>query len=140
MTVTCPCYRAENRAWAASAVFREVVADPQAFVTYVTEREPFVSLRRKAKLPEVFVTVSAGGHDKRSPSCAHLEEQHIDISRGAQPTQGLLLHEIAHLCSPNDAHHDHRYCANYLTLVRTWLGSLAAEILLLELRRERAFP
>lgn len=140
MVTDCPVYRAERRAWRLHPAFTALIRDPQAFVAWVTEREPFVSLRRAAGLSESVVTVCEGERQQTGCALAHVREQHIDLPHGAGvPAQGLLLHEVAHLCSPVDAHHDHRYVANYLHLVRHWLGTEAAEVLLRCLRLEGAF-
>lgn len=136
----CPVYRGENAAWAQCAAFTETIADPQAWVEHVTTSEPFLTLRRQAGMPEEYVTVTYGAPQQTGCSLARLKEQHIDLQRGHRPTQGLLLHEVAHLCSPLDAHHDWRYAANYITLCRHWLGQRAGEILAIELRRARALP
>lgn len=138
--IDCPVYRAEHISWGRCPAFRSVVPAPAAFVEYVTTREPFLSLRRAAKLPEQPVTVTSGAPQRTCVSVAHLKEQHIDLARGVAPTQGLLLHEIAHLCSPMNAHHDHRYVANYLRLVHEWLGQHCAEDLLAAMRDTKAFP
>lgn len=93
----CPVYRAERDCWPLCAAFTEVIADPQAWVTHVTSSEPFLQLRRNARLPDTYVTVTHGARQQTSCSYAHPELQHIDIAHGAAPTQGLLLHEVTHL-------------------------------------------
>jgi len=140
VTVDCPVYRAEHTAWVRVACFREAVPDAQAFVEWVTTRDPFPILRLKAGLPDSYVTLTHGLHQQTTYSLARIKEQHIDLQHGCVPTQGLLLHEIAHLCTAEGAAHDHRYVANYLQLVRQWLGQFAVEELLRALRAERAFP
>ena len=131
----CPCYKAEHKAYARCPVLGQLVEDPQAFVDFVTMHELFQQLRAAANQPEEPVTVTLGC---RGRGYAVTKHQHIELTPG-QVTQGVLLHELAHLCSPEGSYHDHRFCANYIKLVRHWLGALAAEELLRALREEGAF-
>jgi hypothetical protein len=143
--MSCPVYRAEDRAWARSPVFNVAIDDPQAFVDWVAVREPFTTLREKAGLSagllgDVQVTITAGPPRQRTLATAYTQLVHIDLHPRGTATQGLLLHELAHLCSPIGAHHDHRFAAAYLALVAHWLGAFAAEELLRQFRAEKAFP
>jgi len=121
----CPLYRAENIAWPQCHVFGELVPNPQLWVDHVTHDYTFSSLRARCKLPNIYITVTRGAPQMTSCALARVAEGHIDLPPGPV-SQGLLLHEVAHLCAPAGAHHDRRYCATYLTLVRQWFGELAA--------------
>jgi len=134
----CPLYRAEHIAWAQATVFAEIVEQPQLWVDYVTQHEVFRGLRAVAKLPDEHVSVSRGAPQQTGCALARVQEQHIDLPPGPV-SQGLLMHEVAHLCSPKGAAHDHRYCANYLVLVRHFFGELAATDLLAAMRQTGAF-
>jgi hypothetical protein len=138
--IDCPVYRAERDCWPLCAAFTEVIADPQAWVTHVTTTEPFLQLRRMAQLPADHVTVTHGARQQTHCSLARVEQQHIDLRHGCAATQGLLLHEVTHLCCPVDEHHGHAYAAAYVRLCRHWLGERAATLLLQALRNRRAFP
>lgn len=129
----CNVYRAE---WTLrSAVWHAPIADAQAWVTHVTEHGLFKSLRRDAGLPnEPVVVVPAA--PQRTRACAHPKMQVIEIPTGFAPEQRTLLHEVAHLCTPDGAFHDARFAASHVRLARYWLGEMAASELLLALRAQ----
>lgn len=132
MSNTCEVYRAEHKL--CSPAWLEAIADPQTWVTHVTEHRLFKSLRRDADLPNEIVTVVPAAPPQRRRACAHPTLQIIEIPPGFAPTQHTLLHEVAHLCTPAGAYHDERFAASLVSLTRFWLGEVAARELLLALR------
>ncbi len=139
MTVTCPLYDAEAIAWPRHAVFSQLVSQPQKWLDHITQTcDIFWGERAKANLPEDYVTIT---WDPKKPGGAYAEPelQSVVLARNMVPSQGLLIHELTHLCVPADAYHDRRYCAVYLRLTRAWLGELAATELLNAMRKTGAF-
>lgn len=148
--IDCPLYRAEHIAWAKNPAFMGVVENAQAFVDFVCNDEwdvhtvgsgtssLFRGLRRVSGLPQAYITVTRGARQQTSCSLARVFEGHIDLGPGPV-CNGLLLHEIAHLCTPTNEAHSRLYCSRYLQLVRHFLGELAAVDLKHAMERTGAF-
>lgn len=128
----CPVYRAEIAARAACPVLAAVVPDPQAFVAWVTRvGSTFVKLRKRWRWDRDLDDEPVGlvvGDGRTTRALAWPGHQCIEIPAGPVD-QTTLLHELAHLCLPDDEGHSARFAAVHLRLTREWLGQWAGAVL-----------
>ncbi len=129
MSADCPVYRAERAAWAACPVLTATV-DPHAFVAWVATKDPFLSLRRRHR-PECHLHEPVGvvvGDRRTTRALAWPGHQCIELPEGPV-TQSVLLHELAHMCLPDNEGHSRQFAAVHLELTQCWLGEWASTIL-----------
>ncbi len=63
----------------------------------------------------------------------------LSTIRLAELSQLIVLHEVAHICAPNDGGHGPEFARTFLTLVRREMGFHAYGAILNALRRSDAF-